>query len=94
MKRSFRWFVTSLGLLPITVGVLYFGLMMTGGGHGTYGLWYLGLLLSLFLWFSCGMCCITGIRAQVKEKTVVWWVIPSAMLFLLLTGIGIWGLGG
>ncbi|MFO1439550.1 MAG: hypothetical protein U1F81_14615 [Verrucomicrobiaceae bacterium] len=72
MKRSFRWFVTSLGLLPITVGVLYFGLMMTGGGdERVAGLWYLGLLLSLFLWFSRGNVLHHRHPAQVKEKTVV-----------------------
>ncbi len=91
---SFRFFVASVVGIPITAGVLYLGMMMTGGGHGTYGMWYFGLLLSLVCWLLVGTSFVTGLVAWRREARAVWWAIPEAVVFITLTLLGLWGIEG
>ena len=92
--RSWRTFVTSAIGLPVTAGILFLGMMMTGGGHGTYGMWYFGLALSFLCWLLVMISVITGIIAWKRDSLVVWWLVPETLLFVVLTLLGVWGVGG
>jgi hypothetical protein len=86
--------MASVAGIPTTAGVLYLGMMMTGGGHGTYGMWYFGLLLSFVCWLLVGLSCVTALVAWRREACAVWWAIPEAVVFIALTLLGLWGMGG
>ena len=91
---SFRFFLWFLIGVPITAAVLYFGMMATGGGHGTYGLWIFGLILSVLCWLLIGASFITSVVTWKREARSVWWAIPSGIVLVLLTLLGLWGMQG
>jgi hypothetical protein len=88
------FFATSMVGIPITAFILFLGMGMTGAGHGTYGMWYFGLLLSFICWLFVGASVITGFIAWRREARIVWWAIPEAILFIVLTLLGLWGMQG
>ncbi len=91
---SFRLFIVSVAGIPTTAVILFFGMMMTGGGHGTERLWLLGLLLSFVCWLVVAASCITGFIAWRRGGRIVWWAIPELLVFVALTLLGLWGMGG
>ncbi len=91
---SRRLFIASSIGIPVTAGVLFLGMVMTGGGHGSYGVWYFGLALSFLCWVVAMISTVTGIVAWSRETRPVWWVVPEALIFVGLTVLGLWGLGG
>lgn len=94
MRRFRRWVTTSWIGLVLSCMSLFFGLMATGAGHGTYGLWYLGLVVSFISWLLVLISVLVG-RAAIQQSSVwglVWGL--QLVLWLILTGVGIWGIGG
>ncbi len=59
-RVSFATFVASLVMALVTPLILLFVLAQGGAGHGTWGLWYFGLLLWFVAWLAMLVSCITG----------------------------------
>lgn len=73
---------------------LFFGLIATGGGHGTFGLWYLGLGLCWLAWLTCAGSLTVEIVNGARGFSPNWWIYVLLPLFAVGSLLGLWGLSG
>lgn len=92
-QRFLKWTRASWVGVVVSTITLFFGMMATGGGHGSYELWFCGLAFSAVTWFLILESVIVGFRGR---KQGVWLpvLILQTVVFLALTCVGIWGMGG
>jgi hypothetical protein len=91
---SRRLLITSLCLGACTCYVLWVGLNALGAGHGTATIWYGGLVLWFVSWVVLLASCVTGLVSWKQTSHLPFWVAPSLLVLAVVTGLGIWGLGG
>jgi hypothetical protein len=88
------WVRISWASMVLSVITLFFGMMATGGGHGTYGLWFAGLALAAASWLVTLASVVVGYPV-IKESTfwgLVWGL--QLIIWTLVTLVGAWGLQG
>jgi hypothetical protein len=78
----------------VTPLILLFGLAQGGAGHGTWGLWYFGLLLWFVAWLTMLVSCIVGAVAWKRTGKLSWWIVPGTALLVATGALGLWGLQG
>lgn len=93
-KYSFRIFITSVIGVVLNAVILYIGAMATGGGHGSFELWYLGLFISPIVWILVLAGFVSSVIIWKKSSERIWWTFPSLALLIVLTLLGLWGLKG
>ncbi|MFO1486693.1 MAG: hypothetical protein U1F71_25260 [Verrucomicrobiaceae bacterium] len=92
-QRFLKWSrVSWLGLF-LSFTALCYGMMAAGAGHGSSTPWFFGLVISFMTWLSMLASVILGFRGL---KQGVWLpaLILQTVVFLVLTCVGIWGMGG
>jgi hypothetical protein len=77
-----------------TLLILLFGLAQGGAGHGTWGLWYFGLILWFVAWLAMLVSCIAGGVAWKQSGKACWWIVPGTVLLVATGALGLCGLQG
>lgn len=90
---------SSLAIAALVTGMLagftlLFGLAASGGGHGTYVPWYIGLVLFALTWISLLLSVAIEYRRRAAGLPVRWWFGGVLLLLVLATIVGLWGLQG
>jgi len=86
--------VATLALGTVAGFTLLFGIFASGGGHGSFTLWYVGLGFCWAAWLACASSLVLASLAWAHGQTPRWWFFALALLFLAASGLGLWGLRG
>lgn len=96
-RHFLKWTRLSWLGIALSIAALFFGMMATGGGHGTYTLWYCGLILSAVSWLLVLVSIVSGFKGMKETKETEIWLpalVFQCFVFLCLTCAGLWGMGG
>lgn len=73
---------------------LPFGLAASGGGHGTYTIWAVGLVLAALAWLCFLVSTITTLWLRRGRGFLGWWFPLVLALLIASSWLGVWGLSG
>lgn len=78
-----RWIVlASVILCPATIQLTFYGAALTGAGHGTYTVLWLGMITSGIVWLLLLTSAICGLVRLLCHKRGAWWGLIAFSLFV------------
>jgi hypothetical protein len=93
-RQSKISFVVALALMPVGVVAIFFGILATGGGHGSYWLFFLALALCVLAGCILAYSVVTGFIVARNDLRQAPWLVVSIPLLVGALALGLWGMQG